>query len=81
MKLTGVDIPADALPKLKPDTMLVVVSDSNGQTKYIKIDGQSIANSELILQVKTAATGGGAQLQSGCYVWNGVKYVWTNPCP
>ena len=81
MKLTGVDISAEALPKLEPDTMLIVVSDENGKAKYIKIDGQSIADSELILQVRTNPAGKGVQLQSGCYVWNGVRYVWTDPCP
>lgn len=81
MKLTGVDITTDPLQELKPDTMLVVVSDEDGKTKYIKIDNQSIADSELILRVKTDSANGRAQLRSGCYVWNGLRYVWTNPCP
>jgi hypothetical protein len=81
MKLTGVGILAKALPKLEPDTMLIVVSDKDGKKKYIKIDSQSMADSELILRVETNPASRGARPQSGCYVWNGVRYVWTNPCP
>ena len=81
MKLTGVDITKDSLKELKPDTMLVVVSDEDGKTKYIKIDNQTIADSELILRVKTDSASERAQRLSGCYVWNGLRYVWTNPCP
>ena len=48
MRLTGVEILADDLSNLKPDTMLVVVSDNEGKTKYIKMDGHPIADNELI---------------------------------
>ena len=81
MRLTGVEILADDLSNLKPDTMLVVVSDNEGKTKYIKIDGHPIADNELILQVRANVAGGEALLKTGCYVWNGVRYVWTDPCP
>jgi hypothetical protein len=81
MKLTGVGIPAKGLSKLEPGTMLVIVSDQDGKKKYIKIDSQSMADSELIVQVTTNSASRGARSQSGCYVWNGIQWVWRDPCP
>ncbi len=33
---------------------------------------------ESFLRVTANSSG---QPQSGCYVWNGTKWVWTDPCP
>lgn len=81
MKLTGVEVPFDALSHPEPDTTFVVISDANGAKKLIKIDNQSIVDSELVLRVTANATDEGAQLQGGCYVSIGGKLTWVDPCP
>lgn len=81
MKLTGIEVPLDTLSTLEPDTILIVISDKDRVKKLVKIDNQSIADGEVVLRVVANTTTEGAQPQSGCYVWNGVRWVWTDPCP
>ncbi len=81
MKLTGVEVPFDMLATLEPDTILVVISDQDGVKKLVQVDNQSIADGEVVLRVAANTAKGEAQLQSGCYAWNGIKWVWMDPCP
>ena len=81
MKLTGVAVPFDTLSTLEPNTMLVVISDQDGVKRLVKIDNPSLPDNEVVLRIETNAAMEGAQLQSGCYVWSGIKWVWMDPCP
>jgi len=81
MKLAGVEIPLESLSKLEPNTILVTVSDEQEKTKLIKISSPSFLETDAVLKVAGNATNEETQPQSGCYVWNGVKWVWADPCP
>lgn len=81
MKLAGVEIPLESLSKLEPNTILVTVSDKQGGIKLIKIDNPSFLEIDTVLKVAGNATNEETQPQSGCYVWNGVKWIWVDPCP
>ena len=81
MKLAGVEIPLESLSKLEPDTILVAVSDEQGGIKLIKIDNPPFLEADAVLKVAGNTTNEETQPQSGCYVWNGVKWIWVDPCP
>lgn len=81
MKLTGVEIPSQSLPKISPNTLLIAVLDQQGETKLIQVDNPSFPEVNTTLKVKANATTEEPQPQSGCYVWNGVKWIWVDPCP
>lgn len=38
MKLTGVEVPAETLFKLEPNTFLAVISDKDGNVRVIKVE-------------------------------------------
>ncbi len=82
MKLVGIEIPLESLSKLEHNTILIVVSDEQGETKLIKIENPSFLEPDAVLKVAGSATKNGeTQPQGGCYVWNGVRWVWMDPCP
>ena len=39
MKLTGVEVPAETLFKLQPNTVIAVISDDKGEIRTVKVDG------------------------------------------
>lgn len=80
MKLTGVEVSVDSLFKLKPNTMLVVVSDERGEIRLVRIDNQSLTEGDVVLRV-TASTMDKTKPQGGCYVIIDGRWVWMDPCP
>lgn len=70
MKLTGVEVPAETLLKLQPNTVIAVISDDKGEIRTVKIDHDSIAKDESFLRVA-----------GGCFVRINGQLVWVNPCP
>ena len=76
MKLTGVEVPFKATlqlqpdAKLQPNTVMVLISDDNGNVRQVEVDLNSIATNESFLKVA-----------GGCFVRIGGQLVWQNPCP
>lgn len=70
MKLTGVEVPVDTLSKVEPNTVLMVISDEKGKVKVVKVDRDSISQSESLVRVA-----------GGCWVLIEGRWVWKNPCP
>jgi len=70
MRLTGVEVPVDTLSKVEPNTVLMVISDEKGKVKVVKVDRDSISQSEPLVRVA-----------GGCWVYINGKWVWKDPCP
>jgi hypothetical protein len=81
MSLIGVEVDVATLGniKLKPNKVLVVISDATGQVRVVEVDHNSIAKDKPFLQVKEA-TGGAAAARGGCWKRIGGDLVWVNPC-
>lgn len=77
MSLMGVEVSIEALDKIEPNTVLVVISDAQGKVKVIKTNPSSMAEGDAFLRV--AASQG--QSQSGCWVFINGMPVWKDPCP
>jgi hypothetical protein len=57
MKLIGIEVPFQTLFKLEPNTLLVVVSDTNGDIRLVKVDSNSIADAEdAVLSVESVSS-------------------------
>lgn len=70
MKLTGVEVPAETLSKVEPNTVLIVISDANGKLNVVKVDRDSISQGESLVRVAT-----------GCWVRTNGGWKWMDPCP
>ncbi len=70
MKLTGVEVPAETLFKLQPNTVIAVISDDKGEIRTVKVNHDSIAKDEAFLSVA-----------SGCFIRINGHLVWVDPCP
>ncbi len=77
MNLTGVEVPADILSNIQPNTILVVISDDQGKVRVVKVDPQSAPTGTAILR----ATATEDQLQGGCWMRTNGSWVWKDPCP
>ncbi|MCP5158797.1 MAG: hypothetical protein H6975_05165 [Gammaproteobacteria bacterium] len=77
MSLTGVEVPAATLDSIKPNTILMVISDDQGKARVIQIDPQSAPKGEAILRVAP----GDSQSQGGCWVRTNGGWEWVDPCP
>ena len=81
MPLTGVEVPAETLNKVDPDTVLVVISDEKGAIRIVKVDQHSIPVNEPCLRVTASTLESRAQPQRGCWGINNGRLVWMDPCP
>ncbi len=70
MKLTGVEVPAETLSKVEPNTVLMVISDEKGKLNVVKVDRNSISQGQSLVRVA-----------SGCWVRNNGGWKWVDPCP
>ncbi|HRD66159.1 MAG TPA: hypothetical protein PKY50_08390 [Candidatus Competibacter sp.] len=70
MKLTGVEVPAETLSKVEPNTVLMVISDENGKLNVVKVGRDSISQGEPLVRVA-----------GGCWVLIEGRWVWKDPCP
>ena len=79
MSLTGVEVDVATLGNinLKPNMVLVVISDDTGKVRVVKIDHQSIAKDKPFLQV---AADDAAMALGGCWKIIGGVLVWVDPC-
>ncbi len=79
MSLTGVEVDVATLGNinLKPNMVLVVISDDTGKVRVVKVDHQSIAKDKPFLQV---AAGGAALAAGGCWRRINGSLVWVSPC-
>jgi hypothetical protein len=50
MNLTGVEVSCDALFKLQPNTVLVVISDKDGSTRLVQVDHDSIPQKRILFE-------------------------------
>ena len=77
MSLIGVEVDIATLGNIKPNTVLVVISDDTGKVRVVKVDHQSIAKDKPFLQV---AADDAAMALGGCWKIIGGVLVWVDPC-
>ncbi len=77
MQLTGVEVPAESLKNIPPNTAMVAIADEKGAVKVVKLDYSSIPQNESFIRV----TGGTVEPKGGCWVAIGGNLIWINPCP
>jgi hypothetical protein len=77
MRLTGIEVPAGTLSNIDPNTILMVISDDQGNVRVVKVDPQSAPKGEAILRVTPSED----QPQGGCWVRNNGSWTWVDPCP
>lgn len=77
MKLTGVEMPAETLSNIQPNTILMVISDNQGTVRVVKVDPQSAPTGSAILTVTAAEDSS----KAGCWVRTNGGWEWRDPCP
>ena len=78
MSLTGVEVDVATLGniKLKPNKVLVVISDATGQVRVVEVDHQSIAKDKSFLKVTAVSSPDTAHALGGCWKRIGGDLVW-----
>lgn len=74
--LAGVEVSAEALSNLGPNTFLAVISDNTGRARVVRVNRETIPDGSVALRVISED---GAQ--GGCFVRIDGEFVWINPCP
>lgn len=84
MSLTGVELSDKTLENIKknikPNMVLVIISDDKGEPRVVEIDHQSIPKDEPFLKVTAGPVSATALVQDGCWKCIGGKVVWQSPC-
>ena len=84
MSLTGVEVPHGTIENIKkyikPNMVLVVISDDEGKVRVAKVDHPSIPTDQPFLKITAGSSPDTAQAQGGCWKLINGQLVWFNPC-
>ncbi len=84
MSLTGVEVPHGTIENIKkyikPNMVLVVISDDEGKVRVAKVDHPSIPTDQPFLKITAGSSPDTAQAQGGCWKLINGQLVWVNPC-
>ena len=84
MSLTGVELPHGTIENIKkyikPNMVLVVISDDEGKVRVAKVDHPSIPTDQPFLKITAGSSPDTAQAQGGCWKLINGQLVWVNPC-
>lgn len=78
MKLTGVEVPTEALFKLEPNTFLAIISDKDGNVRVIKVEAHDDVTHSIPADTALSVTEANAPISDA--VSSMAKRISATPC-